>query len=118
MNTETSEPIIENITTPTARRIIVTYTAKVSAGNYSSFEAQTMMIIDLPPDTTPDSATTEAVTAWRDLHESYGDQFAQIATQPNDNWQSIETMPKAVQSLMTVVKTIWGNISPRLNRKG
>ena len=118
MNAETSEPIIENITTPTTRRIIVKYRATVKSADYSTLEAETMMIIDLPPDTSPDSATTEAVTAWRNLHESYGDQFAEIASEPRDNWQSINTLPSHMKSFVTNVKIIWGNLSNRVGRKG
>jgi hypothetical protein len=45
-------PIIPS-ETPLARRVIVTYKATLNVGNYSSFSAETMVIVDLPENTPP-----------------------------------------------------------------
>lgn len=107
---------IQLVTTPSAVRVIVTYTAKVPAMQYSQLEASTMMIIDLPPDTTPENATQTATSAWRDLHEGYGDQFADIVNQSMnaDGWSKINELQNPAKSFATAVKTIWATIGARL----
>lgn len=121
VNVITELPIIEtqNLTMPRAVRVIVTYTAKVNTGNYSSLETSTMAIIDLPPDTSVNEASREAVNMWRILHEDYGGQFSEIATDSMNagGWDAIEKQQNHVRPFLIVVKTIWGNIGARLKKQ-
>jgi hypothetical protein len=109
--TQTDEPVYQSVTMPTAVRIIVTYTARVPTVPYAHIEAQTMAIVDLPPNSTPADAVMEAGALWRSLHEEYGTQIAEIITEPRDNWDKIQTQPKDMQSIITVFKTMFGNLS-------
>jgi hypothetical protein len=110
------QPTPVQVTTPTAVRIIVTYTAKVPPIQYSQLEASTMMIVDLPPDTTPEQASEKSAQLWRTLHEDYGDQFARIVNDSMNagGWEGIEKLPTPVKSFATAVKAIWASIGTRL----
>jgi glutathione peroxidase-family protein len=98
-------------------RVIVTYTAKVPPLQYGQLEASTMMIVDLPPDTTPEQASETSAQIWRTLHEDYGDQFAEIVNNSmNANgWEAMDKLPSPVKSFASAVKAIWASIGTRLS---
>lgn len=117
MTAEIQEPEIQVVEQPTAVRIIVTFKAKVNAGNFSAFDAEAMAIVDLPPQTTTDTAVSKAGELWKDLHTEFGKQIATTISEPRDNWNKIAEQPDAMKPIITVFKTMWGNISAYLSNK-
>lgn len=94
------------------KKLTVKYVASINIGNYSSFGAETLVVLDLEPDMTQEQVSQKFSEVWEDLHNQFGLQAQKIIHRSSQvDFDKVNFFHQALRPFLTVFKTLWGALS-------